>query len=209
MIRAIVPAAGRSRRMGRPKLLLPFGDSTVLGSLVAALQDGGVGSVLLVLAPEDTSPADAALHRFARERRLQVAVNPSPERGMLSSIQAGVASLSAAFLESPRHTLLITPADLPALAPATVRAVVEAREAVGAPLAVPVVEGMDKAGGRRRGHPLALVSALAREIAELDPEIGLRQLLELHADEVLEVPVEDPGAVRDVDWPADLAPPRG
>lgn len=206
MIRAIVPAAGRSRRMGRPKLLLPFGKTTVLGSLVAALQEGGVETVLLVLASEDTSPADAALHRFARDHGLEVAVNPKPERGMLSSIQTGVAALPAAFLKVPHHTLLIAPADLPALSPATVRAVVEAREGVGAPLAVPVVQ---EKRGKRRGHPLALATALAMEIADLDPEIGLRQLLELHAEEVLEVSVEDRGAVRDVDRPEDLVRLRG
>jgi molybdenum cofactor cytidylyltransferase len=208
--RAVIPAAGRSRRMGRPKLLLPFGASTVLGSLVTALTEGGVDPVLLVLAPAERSDADAALHRFAREKRLETALNPEPERGMLSSIQTGVAALPPRFVDAPGATLLITPADLPALSPATVARLIEARETAGAPLAVPVIEpGVEtevgEQGRRRRGHPLAIAGALVPEIAELDPRVGLRQLLERHAAELLEVPVADPGAVRDVDAPEDLA----
>jgi len=195
--------------MGRPKLLLPFGGSTVLGSLLDALEEGGAGGVVLVLAPAETSDADATLHELARHRGLEVAVNPQPERGMLSSLQAGVAALSPAFLESPDNTLLVTPADLPTLSPETVRKVIEARERTGAGLVVPVTEAPDGAGARRRGHPLALSPARVREIAELDPAIGLRQLLQRHADEVLEVPVSDPGAFRDVDRPGDLVSPNG
>lgn len=211
--------------MGRPKLLLPFGDSTVLVSLLDALREGGVGGALLVLAPAETSEADAALHELAqglaRDRelaqdwKLHLAINPQPERGMLSTLQAGVAALPPGFLDDPENTLLVSPADLPALSPETVRKVIEARERTGAQLVVPVMEpskesrggatrGAPQRKGRRRGHPLALSPARVREIAGLDPSVGLRQLLQRHADRLLEVPVSDPGTFRDVDRPEDL-----
>jgi molybdenum cofactor cytidylyltransferase len=63
-------------------------------------------------------------------------------------------------------------------------------------LAVPVHAG-------RRGHPLAVAPRLVSEIPGLDPAVGLRQLLERRPDEVVEVPVDDPGAVRDLDTPDD------
>ncbi len=66
----------------------------------------------------------------------------------------------------------------------------------GAPLAVPVFEG-------RRGHPLAIAPRLIPEIATLDPEVGLRQLRERHASAALELAVEDPGTIQDVDTPED------
>jgi molybdenum cofactor cytidylyltransferase len=68
--------------------------------------------------------------------------------------------------------------------------------AAGAPLAVPVVRG-------RRGHPLAIAPALLPEVETLDLDVGLRQLLDRHGAEVLEVEVDDPGAVSDVDTPED------
>lgn len=197
---AVVPAAGASRRMGRPKLLLPFGDGTVVGGVVAALRAGGVGEVALVVAP-----GDDVLAAWGRARSLTVAVNPRPEDGMLSTIRAGVAALGGgAALAAAGRPLLVTPADLPALSGATVRAVLAAL-AAGAPLAVPLHRG-------RRGHPLGIAAGLLPEIDRLDPDVGLRQLLDRHAALLRELPIDDPGALEDVDTPEDyarLTPPCG
>jgi len=188
-VSVVVPAAGSSSRMGRPKLLLPFRGSTVIGSLVAALCEGGarhLSRLCLVVAP-----GDEELSRWGEGRGLTVVVNPAPERGMLSSIQVGVAALAP--VEGP---LLLTPADLPALTAATVRRLLAEMSTARSPLAVPVHRG-------HRGHPLALAPDLVPEIATLDPAVGLRQLLERHAGEVLEVPVDDSGCLRDIDTPED------
>ena len=188
---AIVPAAGASRRMGRPKPLLPWGDGTVVGSLVAALAAGGVAEVVLVVAP-----GDAELAAWGRREGLRVAVNPHPEEGMLSTVLAGLAALGGPdALAAAGRPLLVTPADLPALSPATVAAVLAAL-AGGAPLAVPAHAG-------RRGHPLGIAPGRVPEIPGLDPAVGLRQLVERGGDGVVEVPVDDPGAVGDLDTPED------
>lgn len=183
---AILPAAGRSRRMGRPKLLLPFGDTTVVGATVRALQEGGAGTVVLVVAP-----GDGALAAWGRDQGLTVATNPDPARGMLSSIREGIAAAGAALAG---QVLLVSPADLPALSGATVRALLEAMAARGAPLAVPAYRG-------RRGHPLALSPALVPEIATLDLNQGLRQLVQRHLADLLVMEVDDTGTVHDVDTP--------
>ena len=178
--------------MGRPKLLLPWGASTIVGSLVAALHAAGVDPLALVAAP-----GDEALQAWARAEGLVVGVNPWPERGMLSTIQAGLAALGGADELARRgEPLLVTPADLPELRPETVAELLRCQAGAGASLAVPVYRG-------KRGHPLAIAAALIPEIETLDPEVGLRELLDRHAGEVLEVAVEDPGAVRDVDTPED------
>ncbi len=197
--------------MGRPKLLLPWGDAgedagpgggTVLGSLLAALYAGGAGRVALVLAPVDDSPrgrAAAELAAWAADLPgLTVADNPDPERGMLSSVRAGLEGLGGtSALAAAGTPLLITPGDLPALRAATVAAVVSAL-AGGARLAVPAHRG-------RRGHPLGIAPDLLPEIDALALDRGLRQLLERHPGEIVEVPVDDPGAVRDVDTPQQYA----
>lgn len=184
---AIVPAAGASRRMGRPKPLLPFAGTSVLGAVAAALTGGGAGEVVVVLAPDAT-----AIDRHATDLGLRRATNPDPARGMLSSVLAGLEALGGAgAIGVDGEPLLVCPADLPALTAATVRALLDAL-ADGAGLAVPVHDG-------RRGHPLAIAALLVPEIETLDPEVGLRQLLRRHSDELVEVAVDDPGAVRDAD----------
>lgn len=199
---AIVPAAGRSRRMGRPKLLLPLpGGGTVVGGTVAALVEGGVARVCLVVGPSegpDAAARDARrLRRWAEAEGLGVAVNPEPERGMLSSILAGLDAVGGAQeLAASGETVLVTPADLPYLRPSTVRAVLAARDREGAELAVPIDRG-------ERGHPLAIAPRVLPEIPSLDLSVGLRQLLDRHPDGVLEVPVDDPGSVGDLDTPRD------
>lgn len=202
MVSAIVPAAGRSRRMGRPKLLLPFGEGTVLGATLSALAGGGARRISVAVRPDDRDLSEWLARAAAGEPlrpepasgdppEILVAFNPDAERGMLSSVLAGLAALGA--VTGP---LLVSPADLPALSPETVAAVLEALTRVepgaGAGLVVPVHEG-------RRGHPLGIAPRLVAEIPELDLTVGLRQLLERHPDEVVEVPVDDPGAVRDLD----------
>jgi molybdenum cofactor cytidylyltransferase len=197
---AIVPAAGASRRMGRPKLLLPYGGDTVLGALVGALREAGVSPIVVVAAADDaemrawcTTAAAAA----TPAGELRVALNAAPEHGMLSSILAGLAALGGAgTLAGGRATLLVCPGDLPALRPGTVVELLRRREAAGAGLAVPVHRG-------RRGHPLAVAPALVPEIESLHPGRGLRQLLDLHPGELLTVEVDDPGCVADLDTPED------
>jgi molybdenum cofactor cytidylyltransferase len=189
---ALVPAAGASRRMGRPKLLLPYGQTTIVGALASALRAGGASPIVVVAAP-----GDSELQGWARAFGAVLAVNPDPERGMLSSIQEGLAALGGADRLARRgEVVLVAPADLPALRPATVAEVLWRRAAAAAPLAVPLYGG-------QRGHPLAIAPELLPEIETLDLSIGLRQLLERHAAAVLEVPVDDPGAVHDVDTPED------
>lgn len=171
--------------MGRPKLLLPFRGRPLIAAVVEALRAGGADTIILVTAPEDE-----ALRAWAQQAGVDAAVNPDPERGMLSSIQKGLAAL-------PRdQILLVSPADLPNLRSDSVAELLRRMIAVRAPLAVPVHQG-------KRGHPLAIAPALISEIFTLDPQIGLKQLRDRHAVGLLEVTVDDPGVVMDVDTPED------
>jgi CTP:molybdopterin cytidylyltransferase MocA len=189
---AVLPAAGASRRMGRPKLLLPFNGGPLVAGVVNALRGGGVEEIVLVTAPEDED-----LRGWARRSGVESAVNPDPERGMLSSIREGIAALGgAAELARRGATLLVSPADLPNLQAETVVELLRRMRESGAPLAEPVFQG-------KRGHPLAIAPRLIPEIETLDLGIGLRQLRSRHEAELLEVAVEDEGVVQDVDTPED------
>lgn len=177
--------------MGQSKPLLPFGGRPLIGALIDTLESAAIDSILVV-----TRENDASLVAWLATRGIACAVNPRPERGMLSSLWAGIEALGGgAGLALSCDALLVTPADHPSFAAATVRRLLAAVRG-GAALALPVFE-------RRRGHPLVIASELIPEVLDLDLDQGLRQLVERHREEVAEVPVEDAGVVRDIDTPED------
>ena len=185
---ALLPAAGASRRMGRPKLLLPVNGRPMVSGVVEALRGGGVREIVLV-----TASGDEALQTWARQNGVTVALNPDPNRGMLSTIQEGITALAGKLAG---EILLVSPADLPNLQPETVAELIRKMIETGAPLALPIYHG-------KRGHPLAIAPRLIPEIDTLDSKIGLKQLRDRHEAELLEIEVEDDGVVQDVDTPED------
>jgi molybdenum cofactor cytidylyltransferase len=110
---------------------------------------------------------------------------------MLSSIHAGIAAL-----QRETTCTLIWPVDLPLVEERTVRTVVDA--ASQHEIIVPQ-------HGARGGHPVRVPAELFAELRALPAEAGLRGLLRAHPERVVRVPVDDPGAVEDVDTPDDLA----
>jgi molybdenum cofactor cytidylyltransferase len=189
---AVVPAAGASQRMGQPKLLLPWGASTILGSTLTALRSGGVAALIVV------TNGDPAVTAAATANGAEAVANRAPEHGMLSSIQIGLAAARRLVVDEDA-VLLVCPADLPALRATTVAgllAAFAARQAARPRLILPTWAG-------RRGHPLLLGRELWPSIERLDLEHGLRALLAIHASELVSLAVDDPGACRDVDTPAD------
>lgn len=184
---ALVLAAGASLRMGRPKLLLPWGGATVLEATLGALLAGGASRAVVVLA------APGPLAGWRPPAGVEVATNPAPERGMVSSALAGLDAIGPAA-----DPLLVTPGDLPGFRPETVAALLAVYRERGG-VVVPRHAG-------RRGHPLLLAPEWQARVPAIAAAGGtLRDVLDLAAGALVEVPVDDPGTVRDLDTPADYA----
>ena len=192
-VAAVIPAAGRGERMnGGHKLLLPIGDTVVLGWTCRALLAAGVARVVVVVREDDI-----ALRDWCDAHGIDFAVNLQPEMGMLGSIRRGILSLDGAEAMVARQTdLLVTPGDLPAMKPLSVREVLLAADHYRQALIVPVHAG-------RRGHPLRIPCNRIGEISDLNTDVGLRQLLTDHPELVHEVEVDDPGVAHDLDTAAD------
>jgi len=180
---AVVPAAGWSRRMGREKILLPFGRSTMLGTVLTKLARARVPRVAVILRP-DRSDA----RRIAREAGAEVLINPHPDDEMLVSIRLGVELLLATA-----DALFVWPADHPAVAPDTLRLLVGGASRQIALLPV---------HGGRRGHPALVGADLLAGIGDIPPNQGLRWLWRERADSVRELDVADPGVIENLDDPA-------
>jgi molybdenum cofactor cytidylyltransferase len=186
-VSAIVLAAGESRRMGSLKPLLPFGSGSVIQSVVRSLKASPAGRVLVVLGHQ----ADEIAAHLAGEG-VEVVRNPRYREGMLSSVQAGVSA-------APPGTewLVIALGDQPSLQPAVVRVLLQRAEAglrSGYSIVVPSYGG-------RRGHPLVIHARHREEIGHLDPQVGLRELMQSHAAAILHVDMESDDVLRDIDTP--------
>ncbi len=186
MITAVVLAAGRSERMGRPKMLLPFGRRTLIETVLAGVRRSRVDDVVVVLGAHRES-IEPVVSRFA----LRAVFNEDLEGGMLSSVLRGLREVPAAA-----RAFLVVLGDQP-FPPATViDRLIAAHEGTGKGLILPV-------HGGRRGHPLLIDIRYRDEVMALDPSVGLRQLLRDHPDDILEVPVRTPAVLADIDRPED------
>jgi molybdenum cofactor cytidylyltransferase len=186
VIWAVVLAAGESRRMGRPKLLLPYGQETIIETVVRNVIASSVDRTLVVL---------GACRREIKEKISEFAVkkvfNREYRTGMFSSVLCGLGSVP----RSARAAVLVL-ADQPGIPSGVIDSLVESfrREKKG--LVVPVYR-------KRRGHPLLLDLKYRREVEALPPDAGLRALLRTHPEDVLEVEVSSPEILRDIDSPGD------
>lgn len=183
----ILLAAGRGRRFdpagARNKLLqqLPGGDQVVAAS--ARLLLSCVPRVVAVVPPDDGGVAE-----ILRALGCEITVCPDADTGM-----------GASLVHAVRHSLpaegwLVALGDMPWVAASTLAALAAAVDA-GAGIAVPVHEG-------RRGNPVAFAACHGDALLALGGDQGARRLLQAHP--VQEVPVDDPGILRDIDTPADL-----
>jgi len=188
VIAGILLAAGAGRRFGgSAKLLAPLADGTpVVQAAARSLLDAGLGRCLAVVRPGDEEVA-----AVLRATGLAVVPCAASERGMGASLAAGVAATRQA------DGWLIALGDMPWIAPATLAAVADALRH-GAPLAAPYHQGQG-------GHPVGFSAALGGELRALDGAEGARRVVAANRARRVRVPVADPGILRDVDVPEDLA----
>lgn len=180
-IAAIVLAAGRSRRMGAFKPLLPFGDRTVIESCISNLRAADVQDIIVVVGHRSED-----IRAKLKTIEVNFALNPDPDSEMSASIARGVEEVS-----NSARALIIALVDHPAVPAETIKILIgEWRR--GARLVQPEHEG-------RGGHPVIIDLAYRDELMALDPESGLRALFASHRSEVKRMPVASPYVARDMD----------
>ncbi|MEJ2600834.1 MAG: nucleotidyltransferase family protein [Anaerolineales bacterium] len=186
-VAAVVLAAGRSVRMGQPKMVLPWGDSTVIGRVVRVLRQARIQPVVVV-----TGGARQQVEAVLSESEVQFVFNPRfAQDEMLVSLQAGMCTLGEDI-----DALLVVLGDQPQIELDTVRAILERYRLRRAPLVVPSFK-------MRRGHPWLVERRLWRAILDLGPDKTMRDLLNMHADQIDYIKVDTPSVLRDLDTPED------
>jgi len=187
MIPAVVLAAGEGRRMGATKPLLEIDGEPALARVIEAARSAGMKEIIVVL-----GHAAIEIKKRLNLSGCRTVVNPDYSSGMASSLRVGIDALPAGA-----RGFLILHADMPYISPKTIAAVVAAGEA-GARIAAPVYRG-------KRGFPVYIDRAcIPGLLTTLNGEVGARDYIAAHPEELLEIPVDDPGAVTDLDSPEDL-----
>jgi len=187
MITAIILAAGESKRMGKPKMLLPWGNETVLSHVISTVREAGLEDIIVV-----TGGAREKVESAISDLRVNTVFNPEFTKGeMLSSIQSGIRATTR-----QTEAVLIGLGDQPQVQMGSVRIVFEAYSESKSDIIVPSFN-------RRRGHPWLVARSLWDEILTMEMPLSPRDFLETHHEKIHYVNVDDSGILLDLDTPED------
>ena len=184
----ILLAAGAGRRFGDHMPTLRAGSPPLILQTLTALR-AGLGPAVRILAV--VRPDALALQALLAAQGVEVTVCAQADAGMGASLAHAAAQVGDDL------PLLVALGDMPAIAPATLAAVRDALLA-GASLVQPQWQG-------RRGHPVGFHRRWLPALRALQGDAGARHLLHTHADQLLTLPVDDPGILLDIDTPEQLA----
>lgn len=187
MITAIVLAAGESKRMGQPKMLMPWGQSTVLQTVISTIRSAGITDILVV-----TGGARRQVEALVGTTAQTIFNENYPEGEMLSSIQAALAAKMADEVDAA----LICLGDQPQVTERSVRQVCDAFLTSDSPIVVPSYQ-------MHRGHPWLLARPLWDELIALKRPLTARDFLNEHAAQIKYVEMDAPSIIEDLDTPED------
>jgi molybdenum cofactor cytidylyltransferase len=179
-------AAGSASRFGSDKLRHTLPHGVPIAVQAARHLRPEVSRVVAVTRSE-------ALRKMLDEEGCEAVVFEKADQGMGASLACAARAAGRA------DGYLVALADMPFIRPTSIAAVREALER-GARLAAPYFRG-------RRGHPVGIAGSFFDSLLDLRGDEGAKRLLQENESTLVKIPVGDPGVIRDIDTPGDLAPP--
>jgi len=179
---AIILAAGESKRMGSPKMLLPFMGITIIENVIANVSGSKVDNIMVVLGADRDS-----IVKLIRTKAVNYCYNENYKDGMLSSVVCGFRNIPI-----DHSAVLVFQGDQPLITPKAINSVIEVYLSSGKGIVIPVYKC-------KRGHPILIDRKYRDEIQKLNPAEGLRSLALKYSDDVLEVNTDVAGILRDFD----------
>ena len=187
--------------MGAPKALLRDRDGrSFVARVLHTLRAAGVADLTVVTGTLHTQIVNAVAMDAPRHTTIRFARNPDPAQGQLSSLVVGLDAADASGVDAA----LVTLVDVPFVASATVAAVMSTWMRSRAPIVRPVARASSAAaenGGKRErhGHPVLFARSTFDELRRADPARGAKAVVYAHANDLVQVPVNDEGAMLDLD----------
>ena len=178
----IILAAGESKRMGFPKMLLTFNGKSMIENVINNVERSEVDKTMVVLGSHREILTEIIL-----KTNVSICYNDNYKEGMLSSVKCGFKNMPSDF-----KAVLVFQGDQPFIPPDVINSVIQKYLSSGKGIVMPVY-------GMKRGHPLLIDRKYSQEIEKLDPDEGLRALSHKFPGDVQEVETDDPGILRDFD----------
>jgi molybdenum cofactor cytidylyltransferase len=189
MISAILLAAGESNRMGQPKQLMPFDQSTIVERTIDHLLNSPVSETIVVLGYKGEE-----IRKIIAGKLIKIAINPDYQQGMSTSIIAGLKQV-----DKRARAVLIALGDQPFVNSQTITSLVEAFIVNNRGIIIPVYRG-------KRGNPVIFAIKYKCELLNLKGDVGGREIIKRHPDDVLEVEVNCEGILLDIDTMENYTP---
>lgn len=184
MIAGVLLAAGRSRRMGQPKLLLPWQGVPLVRFVAQQILQSRLDELIVVVGHR-SEHLIAALDGLA----VHIIRNDDFLDGQSTSLRAGIAALDASVCAA-----LVLLADQPLLQPATIDALIDVYQREQPPIVVPRYAG-------QRGNPVLFDRSLFAELQAISGDQGARDVLKAHAQSIRWLDTTDGGILLDIDTP--------
>lgn len=182
MISAIILAAGEAKRMGKLKQLLPLGQSTILEKTIENVASSRVDETIVVLGYQ----AEKIISRI-NSAPVKIIVNPLYQDGMSTSIIAGLMAI-----ETEADAVMLVLADQPFIDSQIINHMLDEYKSHNKGIVIPVHRG-------KRGHPVIISLRYKSELLNLKGDIGAREVIPRHSDDVHEVKVGSPRITLDID----------
>ncbi len=179
---AIILAAGESKRMGFPKMLLNFNGKSMLERVIENVTGSNIDNTLVVLGAEKEKITELII-----KSNVILCYNDNYKLGMLSSVKCGIINIPVNC-----NAVLVFQGDQPFITSGVTNTVIEAFNSSEKEIVIPV-------NNKKRGHPLMIGRKYFYKIKDLNDNEGLRSLAQLFPDDVLEVETEDQEILRDFD----------
>lgn len=187
MLGAVVLAAGMSRRMGAPKPLLRWGNTTIIEHVIQTLRHAGIEEIIVVAGASFSS-----LSSLLDSYECEVVLNPLYEIDeMMASVQCGIRRISAHV-----NSAFIVLADQPQIEPEVIEELIKEHEKQPGMITIPSYQ-------MRRGHPWIVPNKYFNELLSMKVASKLYEFLFLHTQDIHYVDVNTPSILKDVDTPAD------
>ena len=182
MIWTIILAAGESKRMAKPKLLLPFGERSIIETVLDNAASSKANYSLLV-----TGEFREKINQKTKLFPAIAVFNPDYKHGMLSSVQMGFRSLPQGA-----QAAIVLLGDQPAIDHKIIDRIIEGYSQTKKGIIIPTYK-------KERGHPVLFDMKYKNEILALNQKVGLRGIVYGHPEDVFEMPVNDSAILRDID----------
>ncbi len=185
-IPAIILAAGMSTRMGKPKMLLPFGEKSIIETVIKQVNNSALSQTYVVLGSDNE-----ALSNKIQGLNTQNLLNTNYEEGMLSSVQCGLKSLP-----ETTEAVMVLLGDQPMISSSVMDKMITRYKHTDKEILIASHQG-------KRGHPILIGSRYFKEILEFTSDQSLRDILENHPYDLEEMETENSEILRDIDTEQD------